>query len=266
MKKIFFTPPNAHLDLSSYGTNNFYCLGQIYKKNPEYKKYALKAKQDGRFIILDSGVGDHGKPLTNKELFEVACELKPNEVIPLDELYNVNKTIYNTIQMYEWLVEAGLDSEIDILMCPQGNNLFEWFECYKTALNMPFVKTIGLSKKTIPHIVYGASSDEKIIESRHLIFDILKLLKLLTKPIHLLGSGGPAEYQYYKNEPLIRSTDSCVAIWEGMNGNMFDNPEYKRIPTPADYFELVINKEQFVDVYRNMLLFLSNLGESDNNK
>ena len=256
MKQVFVTPPTTQMILSECGNHNFYCLGQIYKKNNEYREYALKAKRDGRFIILDSGVGDHGQPLTNRELFEVACELHPNEIIPLDTLYYAQGTINNVIEMYEWLKEAGLENVIDIFMCPQGDTYEEWLECYNWALKDERVKTIGWSKKTIPHIIFpGCQADEYIGESRNILYDILKTWNLIQKPIHLLGSGGPQEYVHYKDEPLMRSTDSCVAVWEGMNKNFFDSPNYKRIPTPPDYFERELTKEQIADVLKNIALF-----------
>lgn len=253
MEQLFFTPPNRHLELTEYGTDNFYCLGQIYKKNEQYKEYALKAKEQGRFIILDSGVGDHGKPLTNWELFEVAKELQPNEVIPLDKLYNSKETINNVIFMYKWLSQEGLADKVNIFMCPQGDTYDEWMHCYKWALKDPRVKTIGWSKKTIPHIIFpDAGPDELIGESRNILYDILSIAGLIQKPIHLLGSGGIKEYYHYKDDKLIRSTDSCCPIWEGMNWKYLINKDYKRTPTPPDYFDKYIDSQDMFVAKQNM--------------
>ena len=56
--KIFVTPPMNHLELSELGDNNFYILGQLYKRNEKYREYTKNAIKQGRFTILDSGVGD----------------------------------------------------------------------------------------------------------------------------------------------------------------------------------------------------------------
>ena len=254
--QVFITPPNSHLELSELGTNNFYCLGQIYVKNEEYRNYAKKAKEAGRFIILDSGVGDHGTPLSNRELFEVAKELQPNEVIPLDTLYNSPETIHNVIEMYSWLNDAGLTDKVKIFMCPQGDTYEEWLNCYDWALKDNRVSTIGFSKKTIPHILFpGCKADEFIGEARNIMYQILKTRGLIQKPIHMLGSGGPKEYRAYEGDSLIRSTDSCVAVWEGMNKNFFISMDYKRIPTPPDYFSREMTDEQIEDAKTNIKHF-----------
>ena len=253
MIKTFITPPNNYLELTEKGTGGFYCLGQIYKKNEKYREYALEAKRQGRFIILDSGVGDHGKPLSNRELFEIAKELRPNEIIPLDNLYNCEQTIKNCAEMAQWLKDFGLADEVKILMCPQGDTLQEWLKCYEFAMLNPAVSTTGLSKKTIPHILFDAKPDEMIAESRHMIYDILKYKGWLQKPIHLLGSAGTEEYEYYENDPIIRSTDSCVAVWMGMNLKSVIYSD--RIPTPADYFERSITNSAMEIVRNNIYLF-----------
>ena len=244
MKEVFITPPNSHLELTEKGTNNFYCLGQIYIKNPKYREYALQAKKDGRFIILDSGVGDHGTPIGNKELVEIAKELVPDEVIPLDTLYNSFPTMHSVVEMAGRLWDAGLSKDVKILGCPQGSSLDDWMSCYMFMLESDLVSTIGLSKKTIPYILFKAKEDDKIPESRHIIYDILKYHDLIKKPIHLLGSAGPWEYEYYKGDDMIRSTDSCICVWSAMAGESFkDKDKYNRVPTPPDYFEREISGE-----------------------
>ena len=84
MQLIFHTAPNAHIGLSELGNNTFYILGQEYKKSQFYREYTHKAIKEGRFTILDSGIGDHGEFLTNEEMFKLVKELHPSEVIPTD--------------------------------------------------------------------------------------------------------------------------------------------------------------------------------------
>ena len=46
--RIFVTPPVKHLELSELGDKNFYILGQLYKRNQEYRDYTKKAIESGR--------------------------------------------------------------------------------------------------------------------------------------------------------------------------------------------------------------------------
>lgn len=244
MKQIFFIPPVSAMDLSEHGTHNLFVIGQRYKSDEKYREYVHKAKQDGRFLILDNGVGDEGEILTNEEVYALAKELQPDEVIPTDDLYNKTATILHTQDMISWLKRDGLLGKIHIFMCPQGNTLEEWVECYTWALNNPDVSTIGMSKKTIPHILFNAKPDELIAEARNMMYDILEYRGLLGKPLHMLGSAGPKEYEHYKYSKWVRSTDSCIAIWAGYNKVKFDSLWYKRIPTPKNYFDLKLDEEQ----------------------
>ena len=254
MKMIFHTAPNTHMELSEYGTNTFYILGQEYVKSEEYRKYTKKAIADGRFTILDSGMGDHGEFLQNEQLFELVKELHPNEVIPTDNLYDSEKTIANTMNMAKMLAYEGI-TDTKIFMCPQGKTIDDYLKCWEWAINCPYVATIGMSKKTVPYVIAGEASDQSIGVCRNIMYDILKVRGLITKPVHMLGSEGPQEYIHYEGDEMIRSTDSCVAIWAAMNNQYFGSPEYVRISTPADYFTREMTSEQQELAIHNMKVF-----------
>ena len=49
--KVFVTPPINHLELSELGNENFYILGQLYKRNEEYRKYTKQATEAGLSLI-----------------------------------------------------------------------------------------------------------------------------------------------------------------------------------------------------------------------
>lgn len=255
MQQVFFIPPVSAMELSECGTNNLFVIGQRYKKDENYRNYVHKAKEQGRFLILDNGVGDEGEVLTNKEVFELAKELQPNEVIPLDVLFNNPDTKTNCIEMAYWLDEAGLADKVHIFMCPQGDDIEDWIDCYKWALNYDAVATIGMSKKAIPYVMFKSTGDKNIAKARNMMFDILKERGLLKKPLHFLGSEGPTEYIHYWGEDVVRSTDSCVAIWQAFCGQTFDSSNYQRIPTPPNYFDLKLDGNQYEMAKKNIDLF-----------
>lgn len=249
--RIFVTPPVKHLELSELGDKNFYILGQLYKRSQEYRDYTKKAIENGRFTILDSGVGDEGEVLTNEELFELTKEIQPNEVIPLDSLYNRIETLRNFNQFLSWLKEERAKENLQfttLLACPQGKNWDEWLSCYRYFLVNKYVSCIGMSKKAIPYIM----KNENIAFSRSLVVSRLKGLGLLKKQLHFLGQGDPREFIPYKNA-RFRSTDSCYPILAAMNGiDLSDREKFERVPTPADYFDREIAPETMELIKKNV--------------
>lgn len=252
MMKVFVTPPIDHLELSELGDNNFYILGQLYKKSEKYREYTKKAIEDGRFTILDSGVGDEGEVLTNEELFQLTLEIEPNEVIPLDVLYDSTQTLINFNQFLEWLKEARAKEKLlntTILACPQGKDWVDWYDCYKFFMWNKYVSCIGMSKKAIPHIM----NTDNIAFARSKVVSKLKACNALRKPLHFLGQGDPKEFIPYKNEKIFRSTDSCYPILAAINGQDIEKVEkFERIPTPSDYFEKEIKEEQMELIKSNV--------------
>lgn len=251
--KVFVTPPTNYLNLSERGNGGFYIIGQLYKKSEDYRNYVRKAKEEGRFLILDNGTGDEGEILTNRETFELALEIEPNEVIPLDVLYNDIETVANLNEFVDWLKMARKEERLlntTLLAVPQGRTYYEWLYCYKLMTKNRYVSCIGMSKKTIPYIM----NDEDIARAR---LDFIKVLLRrnhldLKKAHHFLGQGNPLEFTHYKKE-CFRSTDSCYPILAGMDGiDISDKDNFKRIPTPADYFEREIKDGQMPLIEKNI--------------
>lgn len=236
---FYVIPPLSELDLMHEG-DRYFCLAQLYKKSPEYREFFRARVAEGKWVTLDNGAGDHDM-LGVRDVLQITEDLQPNEVIPPDTLFNGIATIRSLeefLNAFNYLDDRGhLHRKIEIFACPQGNTREEWLFVYKYMLYHPAVTTLGFSKITVPYVFLGAKNDTLIKEARHLCYDTLKAQGLIQKPIHLLGAGDMREFEYYKNDPLIRSTDSCNTIWSGMNGVIFEEGNFMRFPTPKDYFD-----------------------------
>lgn len=252
--KFCVIPPNSALELMDLG-NFYFCLTQIYVKNEEYRNFFKARKAEGKFVIMDCGIGD-GDPVTQDVLFEAMKDLMPSEIIPLDVLKDGDATFRNAVEFILRMKEEGLLGKIQVLACPQGDTLEEWLECYIKLSNLKEVDTIGMSKIGIPWVVSRSIKDQNIARDRNVIFDYLTNEELLRKPMHFLGAGSMEEYAHYKGSPYVRSSDSCFSVWLGMNGIKFE-PGHKRIPTPRDYFEREISLDQMVVVKENIATFRS---------
>ncbi|AGH56763.1 hypothetical protein Phi19:2_gp042 [Cellulophaga phage phi19:2] len=249
---FYVIPPLQNLDLMNYG-DRYFCLAQLYLKNKAYRDFFKERVARGCWVTLDNGAGDHDI-VSREKVLEIARELQPSELIPLDILFNKDQTLENLDWTIHQMQDDPLLCNIQILACPQGETLDRWIECFEKMSSMDEVSTIGMSKLAIPFAITGVKfGDENIGRSRNLMYSILKLRGLLTKPMHFLGAGEVDEFEMYKKDPLCRSTDSCFSVWGGMNDQYFSSESYKRIPTPKDYFERSIDPKSLFCICQNIV-------------
>lgn len=239
---IYVIPPLSNPGLMNYGDRVF-VLAQHYLKNGAYRDYIKHLKEQGKWITLDNGAGDYDT-ITQEKLMTAVKDLLPNEVIPLDILFDHESTLKNLEEFYFLLEKEGLHETVEIFACPQGKTKEDWLFCYKEMLDKPYVKTIGFSKIAIPHAWGVGGDDQNIMEARHSCYEELMSKGLIQKPIHCLGAGDPREFLKYTDNPLMRSTDSCFSVWAGMNFNDWSEGQFERIKTPHDYFNRMMTPEQ----------------------
>lgn len=252
---FYIIPPRAHLELMDLG-DRYFCLAQQYKKDANYRQFFKERVKQGKWVTLDNGVGDHDF-VSQDELFTIMKDLQPSEVIPLDVLKDGDQTFKNTVEFILRMKKENL-STIDVLACPQGDIFDEWMDCYIKLSNLSEVKTIGMSKLAIPWVISRSNNDENIGRDRNKMVDILTQEGLLRKSLHFLGAGEFDEFKHYKNNPFVRSTDSCFTVWSAYNNIKFDH-NFKRIPTPKNYFGLKFNEKQLslskenIEIFKNLL-------------
>lgn len=255
MNKINFCviPPSSQLELMDMGIF-YFCLTQIYVKDEEYRNFFTARKAEGKFVIMDCGVGD-GDPVSQNILFEVMKDLMPSEIIPLDVLYNGKQTYYNVVDFISRMKRENLIGKVQIQAVPQGNTFEEWLNCYMHLISLPEVDTIGMSKIGIPWAVSRSIKDQNIARDRNVVFDYLSNEELLKKPLHFLGAETPLEYRHYKDSPYVRSTDSCFSVFSAIEGFEWEQSQFDRTPTPRNYFDLEMTQEQVDRAKRNINQF-----------
>ena len=249
---FYVIPPNSNKELMDLG-DRYFCLSQIYLRDEEYRNFFKQRVAEGKWVTLDNGAGDH-ETVTKEQVLEIARELQPSELIPLDILFNSSETLSNLEWTIEQMDNDPLLKDIEIFACPQGESLAKWIYTYNQIRNNPRVSTIGMSKLAIPFAVSGVKfGDVGIAKDRNTIYKFLEAQGLITKPLHFLGAGEAWEFDMYTDNPLVRSTDSCFTVWSGMNDQVFGTEQYERIPTPKDYFEREITAEQMPKCVANIL-------------
>ena len=233
--------------------DSYFCLAHLYMSNKEYKDFFLARRVEGKFITLDNGAAERSL-VTIDDLIDIVKELKPNEVIAPDVLFDYKQTVSNLYSFIQRLIYENLMDKVNIFGAPQGSTKEEWLECYKIMLATPAVKTIGLSKISVPYCWGGKSvNDTNIMTARRECVKFLRDNNLLAKPIHCLGMGDPTEFTAYADIPMIRSTDSCYTILSALKGIEFTNDKViQRVKTTNDYFEATLNKEQIILAEKNI--------------
>ena len=252
--KFYAIPPNKHLDLMDNG-DRYFGLAHHYVQDENYKRTFLKIRNRSpkAFITIDCSSAEHSL-VTEEVLLKIVSELKPDEVIAPDVLFDKEQTLKNFSSFIGKMLEKGLMSHTSIFACPQGSTKEEWLECYKTMVMNPFVKCIGLSKIAVPKCWNNAEWDTQIAISRNQCIQELMEKNLLLKPVHLLGMGEHDEFDFYlKNKvPNIRSSDSCYTILAAINGIDFEKGDTTRVPTTNAYFDKTLTPEQIELATKNI--------------
>ena len=252
--KFFCIPPNKHLDLMDNG-DRYFALAHHYVQDESYKRAFLKIRNRSpkAFITLDNSAAEESL-VTEEVLLKIVAELKPDEVIAPDVLFNMDQTLANFNSFIGKMLERGLMSHTSIFACPQGSTKEEWIQCYYKMVINPFVKCIGLSKIAVPKCWNNATGDTLIGLSRNQCIADIQNRSLLIKPIHLLGMGEHTEFDYYLDNkiPNIRSSDSCYTILAALNGIDFEKGDTTRVPTTNAYFDKTLTPEQIELATKNI--------------
>ena len=250
--KCYIIPPINHLSLTHKG-DSYYVLAHLYLRNVNYRMFFKKRVKEGKFVTLDNSAAERSL-VTEDKLIEIVKDLMPNEVIAPDVLFDKQTTLDNLDRFISRMASEDLLNKVEIFACPQGNTREEWLECYREMLCNKYVKVIGLSKIAVPYCWYNQSKDDKnIAEARQICVKYLDIHGLIMKPLHCLGQGSYAEFNY-KN-PLIRSTDSCYQVYAAINGIEYGVGEFKRIPTTNAYFDTIMTKKQIKLAKKNIKFF-----------
>jgi hypothetical protein len=252
--KFYAIPPNKHLDMMDNG-DRYFGLAHHYVQDEKYRRHFLKLRNQSPkvFITMDCSAAEHSL-VTEEVLLDITAELKPDEVIAPDVLFDKEQTLKNFKSFVAKMYNKGLLSHTSIFACPQGSNKDEWLECYYNMITSPFVKCIGLSKIAVPKCWNNAEWDTMIGISRNQCVKELSEKNWLVKPLHLLGMGEHDEFDFYlKNRiPFIRSSDSCYTILAALNGIDFEKGDTTRVPTTNAYFDVTLTEDQKALAKRNI--------------
>jgi len=218
MVKIAVIPPARNFELMGLG-DLLMVLPNLCNLSKDYREYV---KASTKYKILDNGAAE-GAQETTEILLKLAKDLKIDEIIAPDVLYNADQTILATNKFL-----AKCPSRFRIMAVPQGLKLTEWLKCYSAFDSNDAIDVIGLSKFSVPKCFKEITLEDDIFTNR---YEAMRRVYTKDKPVHLLGLRNPLELKYIQN---ARSCDTCLPILSVYLSMEMDNME--GVNTPDMYF------------------------------
>lgn len=229
--KVSHEVPLCLLDKSLEFNSYDYCLPHLLDESNEYNIFFQKAKEQGRYIMMDNSLHELGKPYEEKRLLYHLDGLKPQEFFVPDYWEDKNQSI---VSAKEWIKYQNEYPNTTFIAVVQAKSYGEALECYQ------IYKDLGYKKIAFS---YGASYYNKIsshpnktlgkaLGRINLISHLYKENIILnTDKIHLLGCSVPQEFGWYKDMPFIESLDTSNPVMaaldeiEYMNYGLYEKPK-----------------------------------------
>jgi len=214
MKIAFITTTNSLNQISSLGDIEF-CLAP-YCKDIKYKQYFIDAKKKGRYIIMDNGIAEDNL-ISNKNLVNLAIEMKVNEIIIPDKIGDFNHTLKAKNKFLEQYYDVLHQNNIKIQGVMQGNAFHEYLKAFLDLEKDKRIDVIGLPFRMNYCQFNETTKDENHMWNRIMFLEYIKSYK----PMHLLGNNLPQELMCITN-PQVRSCDSKLMARYGLNEQIWD--------------------------------------------
>jgi hypothetical protein len=223
----------------SYQWNDYdYMLPHLIDKYLHYEAYFRKAREDGRFIIMDNGLFE-GVTHTEEDLIEKINLIKPDIFIVPDAWNDTEITLKNAKHWMED-IKPSLPLETNLMVVMQGEFLFDMLKLYVRC------ELIGYKHFSFNHssILYQNMhrSPNKLINQMLGRWEVITnfLNRGVIKSnhyVHLLGASLPQEFTLYKDElySSIKSVDTSNPIIVGALDQKYE--DYGLLNKPTEKIE-----------------------------
>jgi hypothetical protein len=201
------------LDFNDYD----YCLVHLLDKDKDYVDFFMKAKQQGRYIILDNSLHELGTAYHDSGLLHWVNELKPQEFIVPDVWQDTNASIVNA---RKW-AQINLPKGVTKVAVVQAQNFLDAVLCYQTYKDLGY-KKIAFSYGAEYYLDHSNHPNKNIAKSlgRLQVISRLYEMEIISSKdrVHLLGCQVPQEFSLYKDMPFIETIDTSNPIMATLDG------------------------------------------------
>jgi len=220
--KVSHETPMCLLNDSMKFNDYDYCLPHLLDEEPLYLEYFRKAKEEGRYIIMDNSLHELGEAYDSSRLVHWINELKPNEFIIPDVWENAEESIINA---NIWNI-YDFPKEVEKVAVVQAKTIHEASECVKA------YKDLGYGKICFS---YGASyyndicphPNKDLGKALGRLYVVTALMKIgdikQDDRIHLLGCAVPQEFGWYKGINCIESIDTSNPVMATLEDVQYKN-------------------------------------------
>ena len=247
----------------SYDINDYeYCLPHLLDESKVYKNHFIKAKKDGRYIIMDNSLHELGKAYDTDRLLHWVREIEPNEFIVPDVWQDKTATLVNAKQ---W-ISVKLPKNTTKVAVVQAQNYYEALECYNV-LKLQGYKKIAFSYGADWYAEEFPHPNPLVGKMMGRIMTISKMYKsnLIEKNdrVHLLGCALPQEFRYYNDFPFIESIDTSNPIIHGLEGIKYSsNGLYTKSSTKIDKIGITLLTPKILyNIHHNITQFKKYLND-----
>ena len=217
--KIAHEAPLSIFDKVQAVTDYDYALVHLFEESEEYYNTFVKAKENGREVLLDNSIFELGTAFNGDVYADWVAKLKPDWYIVPDVLDNANATI----DSFDSFMLSYPDLPGKVIGVAQGSTYDELVACYRYMANDSRVDKVAMS---FNHPFFQTMQPPlgnkyyRMMRGRQkVIADMLRDGIIDTsKPHHLLGCGLPQEFEAYKDYMWIDSIDTSNPVIHGMKG------------------------------------------------
>ena len=236
----------------SYDINDYeYCLPHLLDQNELYKKHFLKAKKDGRYIIMDNSLHELGEAYDFDRLKYWVNELEPDEFMVPDVWMDCHQT---AAQAKYWK-QFEFPEKTKKIAVIQGKDKNDAYLCAGLLRELGYDKLCVSYGATWYNDFFPHNNGDmgKALGRVRFVQGLLKLDHLKDVKFHLLGCSIPQEFGWYDNDSRIESIDTSNPVMAALDGTQYSSNglNYKPNANMNDFFDIKFEEIQYLDILYN---------------
>lgn len=203
-------------------TDYDYALVHLFEESEEYYDTFVKAKKDGREVLLDNSIFELGTAFESDVYADWVVKLKPDWYIVPDVLDNANATI----DSFDSFMLTYPDLPGKVIAVAQGDTYDELVACYRYLAYDSRVDKVAMSfnHPFFQERAFGNKYYRMMRGRQKVIADMLQGgIINKDKPHHLLGCGLPQEFIEYQGYDWIDSMDTSNPVIHGMKSIRYED-------------------------------------------
>src|SRR5262245_54582957 len=131
MKAALIPPISLLKPFGPSDGDQFHLLLSHLLTSPNYRAFYRRQRKNGAFLTLDNSAHEYGAGDSPDMLATYAHQMKVDEVVVPDVLFDAEGTVKKAIETHESWFEDGGESMRDfrLMYVPQGRTRAEWAVC-----------------------------------------------------------------------------------------------------------------------------------------